>query len=356
MVDLVTGEMEPHDPLRHDTRAVTTGCYRPGWEEKAMELLRDRLRIVFDGKQFENFLTYLGMTVSGEGQSFRGVVLCKGGSGAGKGGLNSLLADSWGDRAYALPMKTLENSTQEIDATRYYLILHQPLFILLSESGNINVKTLNSMTGNDPLPAARLPWMDQQVQDTIPGVIWWASVDTPKLTRRTGIDRRMGFLAFPEDEIPDDKKEASAAFEQDLIDAVVTVGIQMAVKWLKRELKDPRVPLPADVRSDMDPIQEALDNLDPETWVGKEVGEAMEAVIEITKDRTITRTSFGNAVNVNKLWMKKRATSGPLRHKWLMQLPARRILGLTEFVLGCAGSIRIFFSKSPFSPRKKDLD
>ena len=320
VVDLVTGKMEPHDPLRHDTRSVTTGCYRPGWEEEARELLRDRLLIVFDDEQFENFLTYLGMTVSGQGQSFRGIVLCKGGSGAGKGGVNSLLVDSWGDRAYALPMKTLENSTQEIDATRYYLMVYQPLFIIVDEGGNINVRTLNSMTGNTPLPAARLPWMDKPYQDTIPGVIWWASVDTPKLTRGTGIDRRMAFLSFPEDEIPDEKKDASAAHKQDLIDAVVTVGIQMAMKWLKRELKDPRVPLPADVKADMDPIQEALDTLDTEIWAGKGVTEAMEAVIEITKDKTITPTSFGNAVNVNRLWMKKRATSGPLRFKWVMQV------------------------------------
>ena len=306
VVDLVTGAVEPHDPLRHDTRAVTTGDYNPDDTGEAEAMLRKRLALVFDDEQFEIYKIYLGMTVSGEGQSFRGVILCQGGSGSGKGGLNGLQAAAWGRRAHVLPMAMLERTPQEIDVTRYALLRDQPLFLLLDENGAVNTSTLNSITGNNQLPAARLPYMTWGYEDTIPSVVWWTTIETPALRRRTGIDRRMGYLAFRH-EIPDAAKDARQFFPQALLNAMVTVGVQQAMLWRKREISDPNV-------------QQAISDLDPDDWAGQPVSKAREHVVKVTGDQRITATSFGNAVSVNDVWRKERATVGEYRHKWILKL------------------------------------
>ena len=319
VVDLVTGAVEPHDPWRHDTRAVTTGDYNPGDTGEAEAMLRKRLALVFDDQQFGNYKKYLGMTVSGEGQSFRGLILCQGGWGSGKGGLNGLQAAAWGRRAHVLPMSMLERATQEIDVTRYALLRDQPLFLLLDENGAVNTSTLNSLTGNNPLPAARLPYMTWGYQDTIPSVLWWTTIETPALRRRTGIDRRMGYLAF-ENKIPDAAKDASQFYPQALLDAMVTVGVQQAMLWRKREISDPNVELPDEVTADMDPVQQAISDLDPDDWAGKPVSMAREHVAMVTGDQRITATSFGNAVSVNDVWRKERVNVGAHRNKLILKL------------------------------------
>ena len=319
VVDLATGAVEPHDPLRHDTRAVTTGDYNPGDTGEAEAMLRERLALVFDDKQFENYKIYLGMTVSGEGQSFRGLILCQGGWGSGKGGLNGLQAAAWGTRAHVLPMSMLERATQEIDVTRYALLRDQPLFLLLDENGAVNTSTLNSLTGKNPLPAARLPYMTWGYQDTIPSVVWWTTIETPALRRRTGIDRRMGYLAFV-NEIPDADKDANQFYPQALLDAMVTVGVQQARLWRKREIRDPNVQIPDGVTAVMDPVQQAISDLDPDNWADKPVSMAREHVAIATGDQRITATSFGNAVSVNDVWCKERETVGENRNKWVLKL------------------------------------
>lgn len=320
VVNLDTGRIEPHDPLKHDTRAVTVGDYRPGQAERLAGVLRGRFRLVFDDDVYQIFLIYLGMTVSGQGQSYRSIVLCLGADGRGKGGTADLIATAWGGRAATLPMSMLERSTQEIDSTRYAIMRDQPLFLILDENGNVNTSTLNHISGKNHLAAARLPYMPKAYSDTIPSVIWWATTETPALKRKTGIDRRLGFLPF-DHKIPDRDKDASQSFAQELLDAMVTVGIQQAVRWRKREIHDQDCQPPESLLEDMDPVQAALDDLDPEEWNGKLVSVARDYIIATTGDRTITSTSFGNAVRLNGLWTKRKETkAGELRGKWTMVL------------------------------------
>ena len=313
VVDLATGLMAKHDPLKHDTRSVTTGDYRPQDAKRLAKVLRDRFNPILDDANYANFLVYLGQTVSGEGQSFRALIMCKGVEGGGKGGLTGLLMASWGDRAASLPMGMLERSTQEIDSTRYFLMLLQPLFLIIDEGGAINVSTLNHIFGRNHLPGARLPFMLKLLTDTIPSVGWWTTIETPHLKLKTGVDRRMGFLSF-DHKIEDSEKDAKASYEKDLLDAMVTIGTLQAVKWLKRQIEDPDVKLPDDVQADMDPIQEALSTLDPEEWVGKLVDEARMRIALITGDKTITSTSFGNAVNLHEWWGKHKERQANENH------------------------------------------
>ena len=319
VVDLITGRMVRHDPLVHDTRAITTGDYRPADAAHLGRVLRDRFRLVLDDAEYETFLAYLGMTVSGEGQSFRSIVLCLGGEGTGKGGLGDLIGAAWGRRAATLPMNMLERSTQEIDSTRYAIMRDQPLFLLLDESGNINTSTLNHIAGKNRLAAARLPYMKFAYADTIPSVIWWTTVETPALKRKTGVDRRMGFLPFVR-KIADADKDARQFFDKDLLDAMVTVGILQAIRWLRREICDPGIDPPSDVLADMDGVQDALCNLDPGKWEGMSVDSARSYITALTGDKSINVTSFGNAVNLNSVWFKKRATTGEFRNQQVLCL------------------------------------
>ena len=313
VVDLSTGVMAKHDPLKHDTRSVTTGDYRPQDAKRLAKVLRARFNPILDDANYANFLVYLGQTVSGEAQSFRGLILCKGVESGGKGGLTGLLMAAWGDRAASLPMGMLERSTQEIDSTRYFLMLLQPLFLIIDEGGAINVSTLNHIFGRNNLPGARLPFMLNLLTDTIPSVGWWTTIETPHLKLKTGVDRWMGFLSF-DHKIEDSEKDAKASYEKDLLDAMVTIGTLQAVKWLKRQIEDPDVKLPDDVQADMDPIQEALSTLDPEEWVGKLVDDARMRIALITGDKTITSTSFGNAVNLHEWWGKHKERQANENH------------------------------------------
>ena len=320
VVNLDTGRIEPHDPLKHDTKAVTVGDYRPEQAERLAEILRGRFRLVFDDDVYQIFLIYLGMTVSGQGQSYRSIILCLGADGRGKGGTADLIAAAWGGRAATLPMSMLERSTQEIDSTRYAIMRDQPLFLILDENGNINTSTLNHISGKNHLAAARLPYMPKAYSDTIPSVIWWATTETPALKRKTGIDRRLGFIPFNY-KIAEKDKDASQSFAQELLDAMVTVGIQQAIRWRKRKIKDPHCQPPELLLDDMDPVQAALDGLDPEEWNGRLVSVARDYITATTGDRTITATSFGNAVRLNGLWTKRKETkSRELRGKWILVL------------------------------------
>ena len=156
-------------------------------------------------------------------------------------------------------------------------------------------------------------------QDTIPSVVWWTTIETPALRRRTGIDRRMGYLAFV-NEIPDADKDANQFYPQALLDAMVTVGVQQARLWRKREIRDPNVQIPDGVTAVMDPVQQAISDLDPDNWADKPVSMAREHVAIATGDQRITATSFGNAVSVNDVWCKERETVGENRNKWVLKL------------------------------------
>ena len=318
VVDLVTGTIEAHNPLNHDTRAVAAGGYHPDDIEDANALLWDRLKLVLAETQFGVFLSYLGMSVSGQGQSFRSVILCQGKEGSGKGGVNFLLKSAWSGRARTLPMSLLERSTKEIDVTRYTLMRDQPLFLLLDENGEINTSTLTSITGNTPLPAARLPYMDNGYEDTIPGTIWWATVETPALTRKTGIDRRLGYLAFKR-QIADEDKDARQWHSQDLKDAMVTAGVHQAIRWLRREVKDPKALIPGEVLADMDPLQHFISTLDPEVYEGALVSKAHEDVNKLL-GRPVTSTRFGTAVSKNDTWRKEQAPSGEHAGRMIMRI------------------------------------
>ena len=318
VVDLATGKIEAHNPLKHDTRAVTAGGYYPDDIEDAKALLWDRLKLVLDERQFGVFLTYLGMTVSGQGQSYRSVIICQGTDGSGKDGLNFLLKSSWGGRAQTLPMSLLERATREIDVTRYTLMRNQPLFLLLDENGDINTSTLNTITGNASLPAARLPYMAQGYEDTIPGVIWWATVETPALTRKTGIDRRLGYLAFGR-QIADKDKDARQWHTQGLKDAMVTMGVHQAIRWLRREIKDPKAPIPWEVLADMDPLQHFISTLDPGQYEGALVSKAHEDVSKLL-GKPISATKFGTAVSKNDTWEKVMASSGDHTGRMILRI------------------------------------
>ena len=312
VVNLDTGECRPHDPLTMDTRAITNGDYRPQDLAMLEGVLRDRLRPVFDDEMYEKFLAYIGMTVSGLGQSYRSIILCRGGEGDGKGGTARLIKMAFGSRGTVLTMSLLERSPHEIDATRYRIMRDQPLFLFVDDPGNVNINTLLGLSGDNPLPGARLPYMTMVYTDTLPSVIWWTSVDIPALKRGTGIDRRLGYLAFDK-VIHEEAKDPNQYYRQDLLDALVTVGIDRAIAFRARKLDVPDTMLPAGMVDTMDPVLSAIDSL-PDKWNAQLVSDAMKHVMDVTGASNLTATAFGNSVNSSKVWSKERATVGPNRN------------------------------------------
>lgn len=315
-VDLRTGILVPHHSATSNATGTTLGDYRPDELSRLHEVLRDRTRVIWDDQQHDVFLHFLGLTMSGKGQSHRSIILCQGGSGHGKGGVIRLVSTALGDRAAALPPALLEKTMQEIDATRYSIIFTQPLMLTLDESHSVRMATLLSLTGDNILPPAREPYMLTALSDTIPSVIWWSVVDTPAMDVKAGAERRLGYLPFP-NKIPDHMRDTRQFYSHHLLDAVVTVGIAEAIKCWEPNWSPPMSNAPEDVMAEMDPVQGFLAGLD-DSWNGKPVCEAREAFSSQTGTE-ISVTKFGLCVNKSERWQKQKATTGPHKDKQILQ-------------------------------------
>ena len=230
VVDLKTGEMTPHNPLIHDTQAITTGDYRPRDADYLAQVLRARFLLILDDQEYERFLELFGMTISGRGQSYKPIIFLYGPSGTGKGGTNRLLITAAGRRGRTLPKAMIEKSAASIDSDRYCVMRDQPLILGVDEASNANPNTdaLLSLTGDNLLPGARLPFMRYTISDTIPSILWWSCVDIPAINVGTGIDRRIAQINFLH-KIEEREKDARQSYDKDLLDAVITIGIQRAI-------------------------------------------------------------------------------------------------------------------------------
>ena len=322
VVDLRTGNIVKHDPLIHDTRAITAGDYRPTDLDYLLNVLRLRLDPVFDDSTFTLFCRVLGLTLSGRAQSYRPMVLCIGRSGNGKSGTVKLVKASLGDRGKVLGNHFLARSGGEMDVDRYNLMLHQPLLVAfeeVAEADRLVLDKLLSLTGDAPLPSARLPHSHVSLSDTIPSAFWMTCVNVPKLSRGSGIQRRLIALPFSK-HIEEVEKDADAAFSQELLDAVVTVGIAEARAVYQegyRPLEGP-AEFQAKVLDDMDPLAAWLEDL-PDEFAGKPVLELVEIARESVGDKRITSSALGKRINTSSKWHSIKETKGENRLKRVLK-------------------------------------
>ena len=256
-------------------------------------MLRDYLRPVFDDDTLDKFCKYLGLTISGRAQSYRSVILCLGGEGTGKGGTCKLVERSLGGRAASIGSRLLEKTTSEIDSDRYYLVVRQPLAIIIDEMGvaasRANVYRLLTLTGDIPLPRCRMPFGVHSVSDTIPSVLWMPTVLVPAIGRGTGIERRLLVIPFRH-KIADADKLARASYPQELLDAVITVAVREAQAVYQSGYEPPTDD--AETRrkalEEMDPLMAVIEGLDPFEWDGKLMADLLELLQQGSPELTST--------------------------------------------------------------------
>lgn len=331
VVDLATGQFVNHDPLAHDTRSVTAGNYRQGEILRMYRLLSKRFQLVFDRRMFRLFLEALGMTLSGRGQNYRGIVMCQGASGTGKGGTTNLVKTALGERACVASPAHLGEQRSEIDVTLTQMVIRQPVMVFVDELGTgtkISAERLNNLTGDNVVGPARLPHMTKTVEDKVPSVYWVACVDVPRLATHSGINRRL--LVIPFDKKLSESAKDPDPFSQDLLDAVVTIGAWMAKRVYANGYTPPESPDWAleRVKKDADPVAVWLQNAS-DTWHGQLVSDARAQCAEDTdyeKDK-LGATLFGRRINSSDRWSKKKATTGEHRLKqvmWLIEVEQER--------------------------------
>lgn len=309
VVDLITGEVHPHNSAIHNTTAVTLGDYRPHDLERLQEVLQCRLEKILTADDYQRFVELLGLLGSGKAQSHRALWIFQGLSGSGKGGTAKLMQSALGQRATSIGTSFLgDYGGGEISAERYALLRDQPLLVVFdelnSESRVIMAKLL-SLTGDNILPGARLPYMDATLKDDIPSVVLMSMVEPPLLSRGTGLDRRVYTLAFTR-AIATQEKDDSAAYSRDLLDAVVTAMVDGAIATYKPGWVPPE-PDPAAQRAFMAAADELAEWVAamPEDWVklpfetilGKAIGEV---------GPTVAANTLAKKIAASKKWELRR--------------------------------------------------
>ena len=311
VVDLRTGELRPHAPT-DGTRAVTAGRYRPNDAQRLRGRLEAHLQDVLTSEGFASFLTLVGLTVSGRAQSYPGTItLIHGRARTGKGGIVRLVLGALGERGFQVKPEWLDPRKRgDTDATLWLIIFRQPLMIAIDEIGNtqeVSLLRLLDLTG-DNQQSARRPFGKEPITGTILCAIWTTAVKSPRLATGTGLGGRLAALqTVRSTPIPEEHRKVG--YEQDLLDAVITLGCMEAKRVYEPGYKGPTRDETAYATAvqDMDPVAAWLEALSGE-WHGRLVVEALEQCRADTDDPDITDTLFGRRVGVSGRWDKMKPT------------------------------------------------
>ena len=313
-VDLVTGDLHPHRP-ECGQRGLTAGRYLPeGWE-RLSALLAAHLAHVFTTETQRAYLELIGLSMTGEAATYRGLVLIKGKERSGKGGAVRLQRKALGQRSAAINADWLSRRAADIDAESANLVHRRPDSISITEVGADSLnrhrkKILSAFGGEDELSARRPHGA------TITGILtglWWSScVEIPQFDVGDGISERLAVLATIGKLSPRVKRPERQTFTQDLLDAVVT-GAILTIRTSGFfdgtpggyvAPGGPRDTVTAEGLAEMDPLAAWLERL-PDSWDRALVEEA-RAQAQDDLEEEITATRFGNHINSSERWSKER--------------------------------------------------
>ena len=314
VVNVRTGEIEPHDPLNHDTLAVTSGTFRPQDIEYLKLTLWDRLRHSIRLTDFEQLIAILGVAVARRTVDFCSVLWLFGKSGYGKGAASDLILESLGDLGKGASSDILARiSRSDIDADLAEILQVDPVVLCVSEVERVGITRLLSFTGGDTVSARRPHGPIQR--GGLSGMLIATSVEAPLMPVDTGIRRRVVVIPFTKK--VDESVNRNRVFSQDLLDAVVTLSIDAALQvgqigW---------VPPQGDVQAkeaflaDADPVAGWLQEL-PDDWHGRPFQQVLEAYKRHTSEAA-TSTMMGRRISTSDRWTSKRDPRTGLKRIYL---------------------------------------
>ena len=281
-------------------RALTVGRFLPDDLDAHQAALNRRFGPVFDEPTIQEFVRLVGLSLSGEAQSHRSMVMVKGPSGSGKGDCINVLKKALGRRVLGTVNEWIaDGPPSEIDVTGHDILLYEPAILTVDEVGSatkVAVPRLLTPTGNTEW-AKRRPF-GYLLRGTPRFQMWTTAVDTPRMRRGLGVERRLAVLSTQRvlEEYEKDEKGGSAP---ELLNAVVTLGLLAA-----REVFPPRYRSPSGssagkdtILEKMDPLWawlDAQDNLD-----GMGVGTARLMAMKALDLDKLSSKAFGMTVEVS---------------------------------------------------------
>ena len=360
VVDLRHGKIYNHDP-RFGIRAIAAGHYRPEDYDRLRALLRRRMEQVFDDTNFDALCGYIGMTLTGRAQRRKGLVLIIGKSGSGKSGTINLVKDALGDYAFAASRWLEKQPRGDVDATLADVLEKRPRMIVCEEVGTgsaVNVNRLLRLTGASE-DVARRPYGTLRRGELI-SAIWSSAVTPPNWRTNDGIKRRLGLLNSRA-KLPEAAVDDSGEYQQELLDAVITVGVIEAAAVYRPDYRPPEGDARAfaETLAEMDDLMGLIENL-PDEWSGRQVSELLEfAKAEL--DRDITPHILGIKIRGSERWVKESPNGGRHRKKAVIRLANPSLLPEEDGNAGDAGvsiakvfdsarTVRSFTIETPASP------
>ena len=197
----------------------------------------------------------------------------------------------------------------------------QPLLLVfeeLSQGNNVMMSKLLSITGHTLLAGARLPYMRKNLQDSIPSVMVITTVDPPQLSRGTGLERRLFNLEFDQ-VIPEESKDRNDFYPQDLLDALVTVGITEALR-MYQEGDWTLEPDEAAQERFLNAADEAVAWLDDrdDGWEDTPFQEVLDAYRKYIGNPSFSPNRLGRAITACRRWDSEKQTAGDRKGQRLL--------------------------------------
>ena len=302
VIDLRSGDLQPHDPRVHDTMAVTRGEYRPdNANDLKDELFEKRLKHNITEEGYDSLLKLLGLAAARKAQELRAILWLHGKSGGGKGMVKNLLIASFHRYCGAVSLDMLERLSDDINAGLADLLEADPFLVLCDELGGYGIRErrLLSWTGNHPL-SARRPHQTVPFTKTFRALWVCPTVDPPRLNSRDGFERRSAVIGFDRQFKGPGANEDFQPYERD---ALVTWAVVEAAEVYKPDYEATRGESTKrqELLAAMDTLQDWLDTM-PEEWEWTPLSEIADKYGKEHNEKAPSAITVGRKLTNSETW------------------------------------------------------
>ena len=315
VVDIRNGKIQPHNPLVHDTVAVTNGSYRPQEIESLKGILWDRLQHNMNSDDFDQLTALLGVAVARRSVDFCSILWFVGASGSGKSATADLILNAFGNFGLGASADLLARRPRsDIDAELAQLLQVDPVVLCISEVERVSLPRLLSLTGGDTF-GARRPHGSMQ-HGSLSGMIVATSVEAPQMPADSGISRRIAVVPFPAK--LEESVNPNRFFSQEELDAVITISVEAAREVGHRGWIPPlgNVEAKRVFLAEADPVSAWLREL-PDNWHGRTFQQVLDSCNADLPERT-SSTALGRALTASERWTRTENKKTRLKHLTLI--------------------------------------
>ena len=318
VIDLRSGDIENHNPLVHDTLAVTRGEYRPdSANDLRDELFEKRLKHNITEEGYDSLLKLLGLAAARKAQEKRSILWLHGTSGGGKGMVKNLLRAAFHRYCGTASLDLLERRIDDIDAGMADLLEADPFLVLCDELGGdyIRAGRFMSVTGNHQF-SARRPHQRIPFTGTFRALWVCPTVNPPRLNSKDGTERRSAVIGFDSQFMG---PGANEDFHQYEVDALVTWAVIEAAPVYKPDYEAPlgEKEKRKQLLGAIDPLQAWLDTM-PGEWEWTPLSDIADRYGKEHNEPPPSAITVGRKLTGSKVWeshLPSRGQAKVLRRK-----------------------------------------